>query len=169
MGGGPEQPEHRPPGVHWHPHVVDAPSDSSGEITSARRIQWDHNFIQHSGGQPVSTTHVMKVSSNGQVSIPAEARARWKADHVVVVDLGDRVVLRPLPVDPVTDLQGKYRGRGPSSERARSPSPVLSLQICHRVHGEGAKHDAITEIDHNNMISLPTGAGLGGNRDLAVR
>ena len=67
----------------------------------------------------MSTTHVMKVSSNGQVSIPAEARARWKADHVVVVDLGDRVVLLPLPVDPVADLQGKYRGRGPSSERAR--------------------------------------------------
>ena len=94
------------------------------EITSARRIQWDHNFIQHSGGQPVSTTHVMKVSSNGQVSIPAEARARWKADHVVVVDLGDRVVLRPLPVDPVTDLQGKYRGRGPSSERARRQARI---------------------------------------------
>jgi AbrB family looped-hinge helix DNA binding protein len=67
----------------------------------------------------VSTTHVMKVSSNGQVSIPAEARARWNAERVVVVDLGDRVVLRPLPADPVADLQGKYRGRGPSSERAR--------------------------------------------------
>ena len=67
----------------------------------------------------MATTHVMKVSSNGQVSIPAEARTRWKADHVVVVDLGDRVVLRPLPADPVADLQGKYRGRGPSTERAR--------------------------------------------------
>ena len=67
----------------------------------------------------MSTTHVMKVSSNGQVSIPAETRARWNAERVVVVDLGDRVVLRPLPVDPVADLQGKYRGRGPSSERAR--------------------------------------------------
>lgn len=64
-------------------------------------------------------THVMKVSSNGQVSIPAEARARWNVDQVVVVDLGDRVVLRPLPADPVGDLQGKYRGRGPKSETAR--------------------------------------------------
>ena len=44
--------------------------------------------------QPMSTTHVMKVSSNGQVSIPAEARARWKVDRVLVVDLGDRVVSR---------------------------------------------------------------------------
>ena len=67
----------------------------------------------------MSATHVMKVSSNGQVSIPAETRARWNTEHVVVVDLGDRVVLRPLPADPVADLQGKYRGRGPSSEGAR--------------------------------------------------
>lgn len=61
----------------------------------------------------------MKVSRNGQVSIPADARARWQADRVVVVDLGDRVVIRPLPEDPVGDLIGKYAGRGPSSDRAK--------------------------------------------------
>ena len=65
------------------------------------------------------SSYVMKVSTNGQVSIPAEARARWMADHVMVVDLGDRVVLRPLPEDPVGDLRGKYRGRGPSTGKAR--------------------------------------------------
>jgi len=70
------------------------------------------------------STHVMKVSSNGQVSIPAEARARWKADRVVVADLGDRVVVRPLPPEPVAELQGKYRGRGPSSERARRQARI---------------------------------------------
>lgn len=61
----------------------------------------------------------MKVSRNGQVSIPAAARARWQADRVVVVDLGDRVVIRPLPDDPVGDLVGKYSGKGPASQRAR--------------------------------------------------
>ncbi len=66
----------------------------------------------------MSTSYVMKVSRNGQVSIPAEARARWNADRVVVVDLGDRVVLRPLPDDPIEDLVGKYR-RGPATEAAR--------------------------------------------------
>ena len=67
----------------------------------------------------MATSYVMKVSSNGQVSIPAEARARWGAEQVVVVDLGDRVVLRPLPSDPVAALRGKYRGRGPSTDAAR--------------------------------------------------
>lgn len=66
-----------------------------------------------------AASHVMTISRNGQVSIPAAARSRWKARRVVVVDLGDRVVMRPLVDDPVGDLEGKYRGRGPSSERAR--------------------------------------------------
>jgi bifunctional DNA-binding transcriptional regulator/antitoxin component of YhaV-PrlF toxin-antitoxin module len=64
-------------------------------------------------------SYVMRVSSNGQVSIPAEARARWMADRVVVVDLGDRVVVRPLPDDPVGSLRGKYRARGPATTAAR--------------------------------------------------
>lgn len=65
-------------------------------------------------------SHVMKISRNGQVSIPADARARWHAERVVAVDLGDRVVIRPLPDDPVDALVGKYAGRGPSSDRARA-------------------------------------------------
>lgn len=64
--------------------------------------------------------YVMKVSTNGQVSIPADARARWAVSRVVVVDLGDRVVVRPLPNDPVGSLRGKYAGRGPSSDAARA-------------------------------------------------
>jgi AbrB family looped-hinge helix DNA binding protein len=71
----------------------------------------------------VTANYVMKVSSNGQVSIPAEARARWNADRVVVVDLGDRVVLRPLPKEPVSELRGKYR-RGVSSDRIRQQSRI---------------------------------------------
>ena len=68
----------------------------------------------------MTTSYVMKVSSNGQVSIPAEARSRWMADRVVVVDLGDRVVMRPMPDDAVGALVGKYRGRGPSATAARA-------------------------------------------------
>ncbi|PQM49056.1 hypothetical protein C1Y40_00723 [Mycobacterium talmoniae] len=63
-------------------------------------------------------SYVMKVSRNGQVSIPAGARARWQTDRVVVVDLGDRLVMRPLPEDPVGDLIGKYPRR-PSTNEAR--------------------------------------------------
>ena len=65
-------------------------------------------------------SYVMRVSSNGQVSIPAEARSRWMADRVVVVDLGDRIVMRPMPEDPVGAVVGKYRRQGPTTNQARA-------------------------------------------------
>lgn len=67
----------------------------------------------------MTNSYVMKVSSNGQVSIPADARTRWQAERVVVVDLGDRVVIRPLPEHPLEPLVGKYDGVGPTTDQAR--------------------------------------------------
>ncbi|BEP15253.1 hypothetical protein acdb102_35640 [Acidothermaceae bacterium B102] len=63
--------------------------------------------------------HVMTVSRNGQVSIPAVTRTRWNARRVVVVDLGDRVVVRPLSDDPIEALQGKYRDSGQDTDHVR--------------------------------------------------
>jgi bifunctional DNA-binding transcriptional regulator/antitoxin component of YhaV-PrlF toxin-antitoxin module len=79
-------------------------------------------------------SYVMKLSSNGQVSIPAETRARWMTDRLVVVDLGDRVVMRPLPVDPVGDLRGKYKGRGPETSRARKQARADDVAHERRHH-----------------------------------
>ncbi len=63
----------------------------------------------------------MTISSNGQVSIPAAARARWGTRRVLVVDLGDRVVMRPAADanDGAAHLQGKYATRGPDTSTAR--------------------------------------------------
>lgn len=68
------------------------------------------------------TSHVMTVSRNGQVSIPAETRARWNTRQVLVVDLGDRVVMRPVGAEPVGELRGKYAKQGPTTVRARRES-----------------------------------------------
>lgn len=67
-------------------------------------------------------SHVMTVSRNGQVSIPAETRARWNTRQVLVVDLGDRVVMRPVGAEPVAELRGKYAKQGPTTSRARRES-----------------------------------------------
>ena len=67
----------------------------------------------------VDTTHVMMVSRNGQVSIPAAARARWGTDRVIVVDLGDRVVMRPVADDPIAAVVGKYTGGVEPSDAVR--------------------------------------------------
>ena len=67
----------------------------------------------------MTTNSVMRVSHNGQVSIPADTRSRWKSDRVVIVDLGDRIVMRPLPDHPVQALRGKYATVGPDADEAR--------------------------------------------------
>lgn len=70
---------------------------------------------------PLSTT--MKVSRNGQVSLPADVRRRWGTDLVLVLDLGTHVVMRPVSADREANIDavlGRYRtGDGPSTEELR--------------------------------------------------
>ena len=68
----------------------------------------------------MTSSYLLTVSSNGQLSIPTETRARWNIDYVVVEDLGDRVVIRPLPSSPLNAVQGKYRTVGPSADESRA-------------------------------------------------
>ena len=44
-----------------------------------------------------------KITSSGQVSIPAGVRRRWQTSKVDVEDHGDYVVVRPVPEDPVAE------------------------------------------------------------------
>ena len=66
-----------------------------------------------------TTSYVMKISRNGQVSIPAQARSRWQTDQVVVVDLGDYVLMRPVEDNDPARLRGKYVDQGPKSDDIR--------------------------------------------------
>lgn len=65
-------------------------------------------------------TAIVKVTSNGQVSLPARLRHRWATAAVLVIDRGDYAILRPIPADPVTALRGAHAGPGPSAEQARA-------------------------------------------------
>ncbi len=68
----------------------------------------------------MANNYVMKVSANGQVSIPAKARERWGARRMLVVDLGDRIVMRPLPDDALGTLRGKYSKRLAPTDQIRN-------------------------------------------------
>ena len=69
--------------------------------------------------EAVPLGYVMKVSANGQVSIPAEVRARWNTEKVVIADMGDHIAMRPMSEDPLDELVGKYPGKGPSTDEMR--------------------------------------------------
>jgi len=61
----------------------------------------------------------VKVTTSGQLSLPAAIRRRWSTARVVVIDEGDRVVIRPLPDDPISAAMGSLAGPGPTSEQMR--------------------------------------------------
>lgn len=52
-----------------------------------------------------------KITTSGQVSIPASVRRRWRTSEVQVEDHGDHVVVRPLPADPVAAVRGIFKDR----------------------------------------------------------
>ena len=79
----------------------------------------------------MANNYVMRVSANGQVSIPAKARARWGARRMLVVDLGDRIVMRPLADDPLGALRGKHRGRLPPTDQIRRDSRFDDRERVH--------------------------------------
>lgn len=107
---------------HAHGRMAPAPTDAAEQCgpQDAAISTGAYNEADMSYNDPVpSPKHFMTVSRNGQVSIPAAVRSRWRTRRVVIADLGDRVVIRPMADDPIATLQGKYANRGPDSTTAR--------------------------------------------------
>jgi len=92
---------------------------SSGSSRLPSGGLYNDSLIAYNTAMSSGTSQVMRVSRNGQVSLPAETRHRWNAEQVLVVDLGDHVVMRPLPEDPAGALYGRYAGKGPTAAQAR--------------------------------------------------
>ena len=62
----------------------------------------------------------VSISRSGQISIPVAVRKRWGTTRLVLDDQGDRLVLEPLPEDPIGAAIGSLAGPGPSSAELRS-------------------------------------------------
>ena len=65
-------------------------------------------------------TTIAKITASGQVSLPAAVRRRWNTAQVVMQDEGDRVVVRPLPDDPIAAACGSLARRGPATAAVRA-------------------------------------------------
>lgn len=63
---------------------------------------------------------LLKVTSAGQLSLPARIRRRWGTRRVAIEDRGDSVVLRPVPDDPIAAAAGALKGRIPPSDEIRA-------------------------------------------------
>jgi bifunctional DNA-binding transcriptional regulator/antitoxin component of YhaV-PrlF toxin-antitoxin module len=78
--------------------------------------------------RPTYQTWKMKITSNGQISLPAEIRKRWNdelgdngaVDVVLVHDTAHGLIIRPFDPEAVRKLMGKYARPGQqSSEEGR--------------------------------------------------
>lgn len=57
-------------------------------------------------------TTIAKITTSGQVSLPAIVRKRWGTSQVVIEDEGERLIVRPLPDNPIAAACGSLkRGR----------------------------------------------------------
>jgi bifunctional DNA-binding transcriptional regulator/antitoxin component of YhaV-PrlF toxin-antitoxin module len=61
----------------------------------------------------------IRISKGGQISLPAPIRRRWETDSLVIEDLGDRVILRPIPTDPIGAAAGALGSGTMTSTQAR--------------------------------------------------
>jgi len=52
-----------------------------------------------------------KITRAGQVSIPAEIRERWGSSNVLILDEGERIVLRPVSDNPMEAIRGILKGK----------------------------------------------------------
>lgn len=61
-----------------------------------------------------------KITSGGQISIPAAVRRRWATAEVEVQDLGDHLIVRPAETDPIEAARGALAGRIPPTDWLRA-------------------------------------------------
>jgi bifunctional DNA-binding transcriptional regulator/antitoxin component of YhaV-PrlF toxin-antitoxin module len=75
-----------------------------------------------------------RITTGGQISLPASIRHRWGTRAVSVEDLGDHIVVRPIPDDPVAAARGALKGRvGPSEKlRVRARADELTAEARSR-------------------------------------
>ncbi|MDP4714482.1 MAG: AbrB/MazE/SpoVT family DNA-binding domain-containing protein [Candidatus Nanopelagicales bacterium] len=69
-----------------------------------------------------------KVTSSGQISLPATLRRRWGATRVLIVDRGDYALVRPMPDDVLAFLRGSVSASGQSLEDIRADERAADAQ-----------------------------------------
>ena len=73
--------------------------------------------------------HGLKVTSSGQISLPAEIRRRWQADEVLLIDKGDHVLVRPAPQDAVAQLRGSLPSGGVTADEVPDEGCALEAGL----------------------------------------
>jgi AbrB family looped-hinge helix DNA binding protein len=71
---------------------------------------------------------LINITERGQISIPSDIRHKWKVRRVLLVDEGDRIVLRPVPDDPIAAVLGKYAWIEATSDEMRDEDRAVDIE-----------------------------------------
>ena len=71
---------------------------------------------------------IVRVTSNGSISLPAAIRKRWGVGRVAVIDRGDLAVVRAVPDDPINYYRGRFKSPGPSTDDLRRAESELDAK-----------------------------------------
>jgi bifunctional DNA-binding transcriptional regulator/antitoxin component of YhaV-PrlF toxin-antitoxin module len=70
--------------------------------------------------EPMAGSTVLKVTANGQISIPAHVRHRWNTDRVIAIDTPAGLIIRPFDPDAIDRIAGSFKRPGaPSVDEIR--------------------------------------------------
>jgi bifunctional DNA-binding transcriptional regulator/antitoxin component of YhaV-PrlF toxin-antitoxin module len=79
----------------------------------------------------------LKVTSGGQISVPAEIRRRWGTSTLALEDLGDRLVLTPAPDDPIAAARGALVGESATDSASLRHAAREAELTAQQRHGRG--------------------------------
>ena len=71
---------------------------------------------------------LINITERGQISIPADIRHKWNVRRVLLVDEGDRLVLRPVADDPIAAVLGKYAWIEATSDEMRDEDRAVDVE-----------------------------------------
>jgi AbrB family looped-hinge helix DNA binding protein len=91
----------------------------SGTIGSRRR---NLNYAEE------MSSVLINITERGQISIPSEIRRKWQVRRVLLVDEGDRIVLRPVADDPIAAVAGKYSWIEATSDEMRAEDRAVEIE-----------------------------------------
>jgi bifunctional DNA-binding transcriptional regulator/antitoxin component of YhaV-PrlF toxin-antitoxin module len=69
-----------------------------------------------------------RITSAGQVSLPAEVRHRWESGFVLIEEVGDHLVVRPAPARAIEGLRGVLSGKARSGISAAEARRLWALE-----------------------------------------
>jgi bifunctional DNA-binding transcriptional regulator/antitoxin component of YhaV-PrlF toxin-antitoxin module len=95
-----------------------------------------HGLIMSHPADMVNCMPTMKITSSGQISLPADVRRRWGVTRVRLVDHGDHVTLEPLPDDVFAATFGMFPAKdGMTSDELRRIDREEEAELEEREYG----------------------------------